>query len=144
MTIFFSKHSCTAPYNADTGGGEMNLHFPQSVEARVEILQLAMSTRMLITPQTNRPAMAIKEDTLTGLGKLTKRDVFLTKASLVYLASMQHLYNYPLSLQHLVLCLSIEGLKAQGAYSEQARAEHDVPFKHRSIIFRLFYIFASY
>ena len=142
MTIFFSKHSCTAPYNADTGGGEMNLHFPQSVEARVEILQLAMSTRMLITPQTNRPAMAIKEDTLTGLGKLTRRDVFLTKASLVYLVSMQHLYNNPLSLQHIVLCLSIEGTGCI-AYSEQARAEHDVPFKHRSIIFRLFYISAG-
>ena len=42
----------------------------------------------------------------------------------------------------IVLCLSIEGTECI-AYSEQARAEHDVLFKHRSIIFRLFYISAG-
>jgi len=57
----------------------MNLHLPQSMEARAEILQLAMSPRMIITPQSNRPVMGIVQDTLTAVRKMTKRDVFLTK-----------------------------------------------------------------
>lgn len=71
--------SCTTPYNADFDGDEMNLHLPQSMEARAEILQLAMSPRMIITPQSNRPVMGIVQDTLTAVRKMTKRDVFLSK-----------------------------------------------------------------
>ena len=59
----------------------MNLHLPQSMEARAEILQLAMSPRMIITPQSNRPVMGIVQDTLTAVRKMTKRDVFLTKVT---------------------------------------------------------------
>ena len=73
--------SCTTPYNADFDGDEMNLHLPQSMEARAEILQLAMSPRMIITPQSNRPVMGIVQDTLTAVRKMTKRDVFLTKVT---------------------------------------------------------------
>ena len=32
--------SVTSPYNADFDGDEMNLHVPQSMETRAEILQL--------------------------------------------------------------------------------------------------------
>ena len=73
--------SCTTPYNADFDGDEMNLHLPQSMEARAEILQLAMSPRMIITPQSNRPVMGIVQDTLTAVRKMPKRDVFLTKVT---------------------------------------------------------------
>lgn len=34
--------SVTSPYNADFDGDEMNLHLPQSYEARAEIAELAM------------------------------------------------------------------------------------------------------
>ncbi|XP_067948896.1 DNA-directed RNA polymerase II subunit RPB1-like [Watersipora subatra] len=77
--------SCTSPYNADFDGDEMNLHLPQSMEARAEILQLAMSPRMIITPQSNRPVMGIIQDTLTAVRKMTKRDVFLTKEEMMTL-----------------------------------------------------------
>ena len=51
--------SVTSPYNADFDGDEMNLHVPQSMETRAEILQLALVPRLVVTPQSNRPVMGI-------------------------------------------------------------------------------------
>ena len=69
--------SVTSPYNADFDGDEMNLHVPQSMETRAEILQLALVPRLVVTPQSNRPVMGIVQDTLTAVRKLTKRDTFI-------------------------------------------------------------------
>ena len=71
--------SVTTPYNADFDGDEMNLHVPQSMETKAEIQELAMTTKLIVTPQSNRPVMGIVQDTLTGVRKLTKRDTFITK-----------------------------------------------------------------
>jgi len=73
--------SVTTPYNADFDGDEMNLHVPQTMETRAEILELAMVPRMIITPQSNRPVMGIVQDTLTAVRKMTKRDTFIDKVS---------------------------------------------------------------
>ena len=74
--------SVTTPYNADFDGDEMNLHLPQSLETRAEIMNLAAVPRMIITPQANRPVMGIVQDTLTAVRKMTKRDVFLDRVSM--------------------------------------------------------------
>ena len=71
--------SVTTPYNADFDGDEMNLHVPQSMETRAEIQQLAMTNKLIVTPQSNRPVMGIVQDTLTAVRKMTKRDSFITK-----------------------------------------------------------------
>jgi len=71
--------SVTTPYNADFDGDEMNLHVPQSEETRAEIMQLCMVGLNIVSPQKNGPLMGIIQDTLCGIYKLTKRDVFLTK-----------------------------------------------------------------
>ena len=39
-STFRMNLSVTSPYNADFDGDEMNLHVPQSMETRAEILQL--------------------------------------------------------------------------------------------------------
>ena len=52
----------TSPYNADFDGDEMNLHVPQSMETRAEILQLALVPRLVVTPQSNRPVMGIVQE----------------------------------------------------------------------------------
>jgi DNA-directed RNA polymerase II subunit RPB1 len=57
----------------------MNLHLAQSLETRAEVSQLAQVPRMIITPQANRPVMGIVQDTLMGVRRMTKRDVFLEK-----------------------------------------------------------------
>jgi DNA-directed RNA polymerase II subunit RPB1 len=71
--------SVTTPYNADFDGDEMNLHVPQSEETRAEISQLCMVGLNIVSPQKNGPLMGIIQDTLCGIYKITRRDVFLTR-----------------------------------------------------------------
>ena len=71
--------SVTSPYNADFDGDEMNLHVPQSEETRAEINQLCMVPLNIVSPQRNGPLMGIVQDTLCGIYKMTRRDVFLSK-----------------------------------------------------------------
>lgn len=71
--------SVTSPYNADFDGDEMNLHVPQSEETRAEINQLCMVPLNIVSPQRNGPLMGIVQDTLCGIYKMCRRDVFLTK-----------------------------------------------------------------
>ncbi|ESN95493.1 hypothetical protein HELRODRAFT_193523 [Helobdella robusta] len=77
--------SVTTPYNADFDGDEMNLHLAQSLETRAEISQLASVTRMIITPQANRPVMGIVQDSLTAVNKMTRRDSFISKEDMMNL-----------------------------------------------------------
>ena len=77
--------SVTTPYNADFDGDEMNLHLPQSIEAKAELSELMTVPRLLITPQSNRPVMGIVQDSLTGVTKMTRRDVFIDKNDLMNL-----------------------------------------------------------
>ncbi len=71
--------SVTSPYNADFDGDEMNLHVPQSEETRAEVNQLCMVPLNIVSPQRNGPLMGIVQDTLCGIYKLCRRDVFLSK-----------------------------------------------------------------
>ncbi len=71
--------SVTSPYNADFDGDEMNLHVPQSEETRAEVMQLCMVPLNIVSPQRNGPLMGIVQDTLCGVYKMCRRDVFLTK-----------------------------------------------------------------
>ena len=71
--------SVTSPYNADFDGDEMNLHVPQSEETRAEVNQLCMVPLNIVSPQRNSPLMGIVQDTLCGIYKMCRRDVFLTK-----------------------------------------------------------------
>lgn len=69
--------SVTTPYNADFDGDEMNLHAPQCIESKAEISELCMVPKMIVSPQANKPVMGIVQDTLCGIRKMTRRDVFL-------------------------------------------------------------------
>ncbi|KAL9086884.1 MAG: hypothetical protein Q9165_006890 [Trypethelium subeluteriae] len=71
--------SVTSPYNADFDGDEMNLHVPQSEETRAEVMQLCMVPLNIVSPQGNKPLMGIIQDTLCGIYKICRKDVFLTK-----------------------------------------------------------------
>jgi len=71
--------SVTSPYNADFDGDEMNLHVPQSEETRAEVNQLCMVPLNIVSPQKNGPLMGIVQDTLCGIYKMCRRDVFLCR-----------------------------------------------------------------
>ena len=78
--------SCTTPYNADFDGDEMNMHVPQTHEARAEAMLLMTPPTQLVSPQNNRPVMSIVQDTLLGAAVMTQRDSFLDKAEMWQLA----------------------------------------------------------
>ena len=71
--------SCTSPYNADFDGDEMNLHVPQSLPARAEAELMMLSSRVVVSGQSNRPVMGIVQDSLLAVQKMTKRDVFMER-----------------------------------------------------------------
>jgi DNA-directed RNA polymerase II subunit RPB1 len=75
--------SVTSPYNADFDGDEMNLHVPQTEETRAEVMQLCMVPLNIVSPQRNGPLMGIVQDTLAGVYKMCRRDVFITKEHLM-------------------------------------------------------------
>ena len=58
-STFRMNVAATPPYNADFDGDEMNLHLPQSWTARAEAAELMLVPRMIVSPQGNRPVMAI-------------------------------------------------------------------------------------
>lgn len=60
-------------------GDEMNLHLPQTEEARVEAAVLMNITNNLITPRNGEPLVAATQDFLTTSYLITQKDVFLTK-----------------------------------------------------------------
>ena len=54
LTLGFKNRVLFLQYNADFDGDEMNLHVPQSMETRAEILNIHLTPRQIITPQSNR------------------------------------------------------------------------------------------
>lgn len=68
-----------APYNADFDGDEMNLHVPQSEEARAEAEILMKVQENIISPRFGRPVIGGRHDHVTGSYMLTKDDVVFTK-----------------------------------------------------------------
>jgi len=69
----------TEPYNADFDGDEMNIHFPQTVEASTEIREIMMAPQNIISPNESEPKTGLVQDSLLGIRKFTLRDTFLKK-----------------------------------------------------------------
>lgn len=76
----FRLNLCTViPYNADFDGDEMNLHVPQTEEARAEAEILLGVQENIVTPRYGLPIIGCIQDQLTGLYLLTKREELFTK-----------------------------------------------------------------
>ena len=71
--------SCTTAYNADFDGDEMNLHLLQSPLAIEEARGLMSVTNNVVSPQSNRPVIAIVQDTLLGASLLTEVGCLMTR-----------------------------------------------------------------
>ncbi|MBU5537020.1 MAG: DNA-directed RNA polymerase subunit A' [Candidatus Aenigmatarchaeota archaeon] len=71
--------SATTPYNADFDGDEMNLHVPQTEEAKVEIENLLMVPKHIRSPRFSGPIIGAVRDHITGLYLLTKDDTRLSR-----------------------------------------------------------------
>ncbi len=74
------------PYNADFDGDEMNLHVPQSEEARAEAALLMRVQDQLISPRYGGPIIGAIRDFITGAFILTQDATLLTEEEFANLA----------------------------------------------------------
>ncbi|HYB04238.1 MAG TPA: DNA-directed RNA polymerase subunit A', partial [Nitrososphaerales archaeon] len=74
------------PYNSDFDGDEMNLHVPQSEEARSEALTLMRVQDQILSPRYGGPIIGGIRDFLTAAYLLTKDGTFVTKEEFTNLA----------------------------------------------------------
>ena len=78
-TFRFNECVC-GPYNADFDGDEMNIHVPQTEEARAEALELMGVHNNLATPGNGELLIKATQDFLTSSFKMTCKDFFLDRA----------------------------------------------------------------
>ena len=78
-TLRFNECVCT-PFNADFDGDEMNIHLPQTEEARAEALYLMGVTENLLTPKNADPLIAATQDFLTTFYLITQKDFFIDRS----------------------------------------------------------------
>jgi DNA-directed RNA polymerase subunit A' len=71
--------SVCPPYNADFDGDEMNLHVPQTVEARAEAEELLLVMRHILSPRYGGPIIGGIQDYISGGYLLTLKSTVLTK-----------------------------------------------------------------
>jgi DNA-directed RNA polymerase subunit A' len=74
------------PYNSDFDGDEMNLHVPQSEEARSEALTLMRVQDQILSPRYGGPIIGGIRDFLTAAYLLTREGAFVTKEEFTNLA----------------------------------------------------------
>ncbi|OYT52782.1 DNA-directed RNA polymerase subunit A'/A'' [Candidatus Bathyarchaeota archaeon ex4484_135] len=76
----FRLHLCACPpYNADFDGDEMNLHVPQSEEARAEARLLLQVQDHILSPRFGGPIIGAIRDFLSMAYLLTRKSTYLTK-----------------------------------------------------------------
>jgi DNA-directed RNA polymerase beta' subunit len=63
----------TKPFNCDFDGDEMNIHVPQSIEAKTELIELSTPAHCLINTQAGKPNICIVQDSLTAAYILTNK-----------------------------------------------------------------------
>ena len=73
----FRLNECVCnPYNADFDGDEMNLHVPQTEEARTEAMELMGVKHNLCTPKNGEPIISAIQDFITAAYLLSSKDNF--------------------------------------------------------------------
>ena len=80
--------SVCPPYNADFDGDEMNLHVPQSEEARSEAILLMRVQDQLISPLFGGPIIGGLRDFITGAYLLTKDGTTISSQEFANLAML--------------------------------------------------------
>lgn len=79
-----------APYNADFDGDEMNLHIPQTEEARTEAEILMMVQTQIISPRYGLSIIGCNMDAISGNYLLTKYGEFSRKQAIQILTEIGH------------------------------------------------------
>jgi DNA-directed RNA polymerase III subunit RPC1 len=75
------------PYNADFDGDEMNLHVPQTEEARIEATQLMSVQNNLVSPRNGNPIIAAIQDFITASFLMSRKDNFYDRKTFAQICS---------------------------------------------------------
>lgn len=67
------------PYGADFDGDEMNMHVPRSLIVRAEMRELMNVCHQIISVATGNPEFPLKQDVITGIYLITRKNVFFTR-----------------------------------------------------------------
>lgn len=84
----FRLNECVCePYNADFDGDEMNLHVPQTEEARIEATQLMAVQNNLVSPRNGNPIIAAIQDFITASFLMSRKDNFYDRKTFAQICS---------------------------------------------------------
>lgn len=86
-TFRFNECVCS-PYNADFDGDEMNMHLPQTQEAKAEAIELMGVKNNLVTPRNGEPLIAATQDFITASYLLSHKDTFYTRGEFTQACTM--------------------------------------------------------
>lgn len=78
---------CTGPFNADFDGDEMNLHIPQTEQARAEALILMSVAVNNVNVRNSSMTFGLVQDPLTQAHRLGSRDVFFNQEEFMQLVA---------------------------------------------------------
>jgi DNA-directed RNA polymerase beta' subunit len=70
---------CTAPYNADFDGDEMNTHIPQSIQTAYELEKLTAVPTQIISPAKSEPIIQVNFDTMVAAFLITHPHIKITR-----------------------------------------------------------------
>ena len=105
-TFCFNECVCL-PYNADFDGDEMNIHVPQTEEARAEALELMLPSQNTVSPRNGSPIIATMQDFLTASYILTQQTTFFDRTGFSQIITHM-LEDEPQALRPPAICKPIE------------------------------------
>ncbi len=83
-TFRFNECVC-GPYNADFDGDEMNIHVPQTEEARTEAINLMGVKNNLCTPKNGEPIISATQDFITAAYLASSKENFFDRKTFTHL-----------------------------------------------------------
>ncbi|KAF9600283.1 hypothetical protein IFM89_005869 [Coptis chinensis] len=119
-TLRFNESVCN-PYNADFDGDEMNMHVPQTEEARTEALTLMGVQNNLCTPKNGEILVASTQDFITSSFLITRKDTFYDRAAFSLMCSYMGDAMDPVDLPTPALIKPIELWTGKQLFSVLAR-----------------------
>ena len=93
LTLRLNPAVC-APYNADFDGDEMNLHIPQTEEARAEAETLMEVQTQIISPRYGLSIIACVQDSISGNYVLTREGFKLSKQAAIDLLASAGIQSF--------------------------------------------------
>ncbi|PIA38792.1 hypothetical protein AQUCO_02700173v1 [Aquilegia coerulea] len=130
-TLRFNESVCN-PYNADFDGDEMNMHVPQTEEARTEALTLMGVQNNLCTPKNGEILVASTQDFLTSSFLITRKDTFYDRAAFSLMCSYMGDGMEPIDLPTPALIKPIELWTGKQLFSVLVR-----PYAHMKVYLNL-------